>query len=411
MTERVLILGGGHGAGQCAASLRQKGWPGEIIIAGEEGVPPYQRPPLSKAYLAGGLAAERLFVKPPAFYEKENIGLRLGVRGENIDRGNRTVHFEDGAHIRYDTLVLATGARVRKLSVPGANLSGVGYVRSIADVDALRPNFTPGARLVIVGAGYIGLEVAAVAAKHGLNVTVLEAMDRVLARVTSPAVSRFFEDLHRGAGVDIRLNARLERFISADGAVRAAVMANGEEIACDFAVIGVGVIPNAEIAADAGLDVDDGVVVDEFTRTGDKNIHAIGDCTRHPSRYFGGPLRLESVHNAIEQAKTAAAAICGAPMAYDQAPWFWSDQYDVKLQTVGICAGREDAQIIRGDPAAKAFSVFYLRNNKLLAVDSINAPADHMVARRIIAAGGAVDPAALGDPAFDLKSLLAKQAS
>lgn len=405
MTERVVIIGAGHAAGQCAASLRQKGWGGEIMIAGEEAYPPYQRPPLSKAFLAGELAAERLFVKPPAFYEKQNIELRLGVRVCAIDRSNARISFEDGPALDYDRLVLATGARVRKLNIPGADLEGAGYLRSIADVEALREKFKFGGRIVIIGAGYIGLEVAAVARKCGLDVTVIELADRVLSRVASPAVSEFFEKLHRSHGVDLRLKTGIEKF-TGEGAVGGVELSDGTPLACDMAVTGIGIIPNSELAQAAGLETDDGVIVDEFTRSSDEKIFAIGDCTRHPSKYFGGRLRLESVHNALEQAKTAAAAICGDLTAYDQPPWFWSDQYDVKLQTVGISAGRYDREIMRGDPAEKKFSVFYLRGDNLIAVDSINAPADHMISRRLIAAGEPIDREILANPETDLKSLM-----
>ena len=411
MSERVLIIGAGHAGGQCAASLRQKGWDGEIVIAGEEAYPPYQRPPLSKAFLAGDLAAERLFLKPAAFYEQQRIEVRPGARAVRIDRDAGAVGFADGSAVDYDVLVLATGARVRRLGVPGADLPGVGYLRDIADVDALRPRLRPGARLVIVGAGFIGLEVAAVAAKLGAEVAVLEAADRVMSRVTGAAVSHFFEDLHRGHGVDLRLGAALAGFESGEGGdVALARLADGSSLPCDLAVIGVGVIPNTEIAAEAGLETDDGIVVDELTRTADPAIYAVGDCTRHPSAYCGGELRLESVHNALEQAKTAAAAICGAPAAYDQVPWFWSDQYDVKLQTVGLRYGpgdwRSDREILRGAPSEKKFSVFYMKGERLIAADSISSPADHMVARRLIAAKKAVSPEALADPALDLKTLL-----
>ncbi|MGF1544936.1 MAG: NAD(P)/FAD-dependent oxidoreductase [Parvularculaceae bacterium] len=406
MAERAVIVGGGHAAGQCAASLRQKGWTGDIVIVGEEPYAPYQRPPLSKAYLAGDLDAERLYVKPTAFYEKENVELRLGVRAEAIDRAARDVALSDGERLGYDVLVLATGAAVRRLPVPGADLSGVGYVRTIADVDRLRGAFEKARNLVVVGAGYIGLEVAAVARKRGLEVDVVERADRVMARVAGPTVSAFFEKLHRDNGVRLRLGAGFERF-EGDGAgrVREARIAGVGAIPCDVAVVGVGIVPNDRIAADAGLAVDDGVLVDDCARTEDPRIYAIGDATRHPSRYFGGRLRLESVHNAIEQAKTAAAAICGAPKPYDQAPWFWSDQYDVKLQTVGVCAGREEREIVRGAPEDKSFSVFYLKDERLLAVDSVNAPADHMLSRRLIAAGAPINAAALADPSVDLKSL------
>lgn len=405
MSERVLIVGGGHAAGQCAASLRQKGWAGEIVIAGEEPHPPYQRPPLSKAYLAGELAAERLFFKPPAFYEKEQIELRSGWRAVKIDRDAKTVSFDDHPPEAYDYLALATGARVRRLNIPGATLDGVGYVRNIADIDRLRAQFREGAGLVVVGAGYIGLEVAAVAAKRGLNVTVLELEDTVMSRVTSPTVSRFFEGMHRRHGVDLRLGAGVKEF-TGDNKVEGVRLTDDSIIPCDIAVVGIGILPNMALAEEAGLAVDDGVVVDEFARTGDPAIFAIGDCTRHPSRYCGEAIRLESVHNALEQAKTAASAICGDPVPYDQVPWFWSDQYDVKLQTVGLGPGRYDEAAVRGDPVDKKFSVFYLRNGVLIAVDSVNAPADHMISRRLIAAGVRCSKDELADPAFDLKSYL-----
>lgn len=405
MTERVLIVGGGHAAGQCAASLRQKGWAGEIVIAGEEPYRPYQRPPLSKAYLAGAMTAERLAFKPEAFYEKENITLRLGWRATEIDRASKRVVFENASSIDYDFLVIATGARVRKLNCPGVDLEGIGYLRSIADTDNLKKDFRKGAALTVVGAGYIGLEVAAVAVKHGLKVTVLEIGERAMARVTSPIISEYFAQLHRRHGVGLRLGAGVTGF-AGDRRVREAILSDGSRLACDMAVIGVGVVPNDDLAREAGLETDDGILVDEFTRTKDPSVFAIGDCTRHPSHYFGGLLRLESVHNALEQGKTAASAICGNAVVYDQAPWFWSDQYDIKLQTVGICTGRFDEEVVRGDPDADSFSVFYLKGEKLVAVDSINAPADHMIARRLIAAGKSIHAGSIKDADFNLKSLL-----
>ncbi len=405
MTERVLIIGGGHAAGQCAASLRQKGWAGEIVIAGEEPFPPYQRPPLSKAYLSGETTAERLFFKPAAFYDKEQIDLQLGRRAIAIDREAREVSFEDGPVIAYDYLVIATGARVRRLHCDGAALNGIGYLRSIADTDALKQSLSEGAKLAIVGAGYIGLEVAAVAAKSGVKVTVLEIADRVMSRVTSPTVSTFFEQLHRAHGVDLRLGVGLSGF-AGNEAIEIAQLTDGTSLPCDQAIVGIGVIPNDEIASEAGLETNDGIIVDNCTRTSDPSIFAIGDCTRHDSTYFGGKLRLESVHNALEQGKTAAAAICATPTPYEQVPWFWSDQYDVKLQTVGISSGRSDQEVVRGDPAAKKFSVYYLQSKKLVAVDSINAPADHMIARKIIAGGHELNVEDIANVEFDLRAYI-----
>ncbi|MEM8772540.1 MAG: FAD-dependent oxidoreductase [Pseudomonadota bacterium] len=403
--DRVLIIGAGHAGGQCAVSLRQKGWKGDIVIVGDEPFPPYQRPPLSKAYLAGALDRDRLLLRPEAFYEQNNIRLIKDKRAISIDRDHQNVTLTDDQVIDYAYLVLATGARVRKLKCPGAELSGVGYVHSIADVDALQKRFHEGAAIVIVGAGYIGLEVAAVAARRGLQATVIELSERVLSRVAGKIVSTFFEELHRSEGVDLRLNESVAAF-QGEGAVQSVSLTGGGTMACDMAVIGIGVTPNDELAGASGLAIGDGVIVDEFARTQDPNIYAIGDCTRHPSAYFGDALRLESVHNALEQAKTAAAAICGAPEPYRQVPWFWSDQYDVKLQTVGVCAGRYESEIVRGDVSENSFSVFYMNADKLIGVDSVNAAKDHMVARKLLAGEIPATAEQFADPAFDLKSLL-----
>ncbi|MEM9705770.1 MAG: FAD-dependent oxidoreductase [Pseudomonadota bacterium] len=406
MVKKVLIVGAGHAAGQCAATLRQKKYDGDITLVGDEAHPPYQRPPLSKDYLAGELETARLYVKPPAFFEKENVTLHLNKSAQSIDRKEKKVSFSDDHVEAYDKLVLATGARVRKLNCPGADLPGVGYVRSIVDVEAMQEAFSKeGARIVIVGAGYIGLEVAAVAAKRGLDVTVLEIGERVMARVTSPTVSDFFQRFHKDRGVDIRLGVGIEAF-EGDGRVETAVLTTGEKIPCDMAVVGVGILPNDDLAREAGLETDDGIIVDAITQTSDPDIFAIGDCTRHPSNYFGGMLRLESVHNAIEQGKTAAAAILGDAAPYDQVPWFWSNQFDLKLQTVGICTGRYDREVVRGSVDDAKFSVFYLSGDQLIAVDSINMPGDHMASRRIIAMKRPVDGDMLEDPDFELKTLM-----
>ncbi|MCG8441352.1 MAG: FAD-dependent oxidoreductase [Caulobacterales bacterium] len=404
MTDNVVIVGAGHAAGQAVASLRQGGWDEDIILIGEEDHLPYQRPPLSKKFLSGELPQERLLLRPADFYDAQTVERRLGVRAARIDRARKTIALSDGGEVGYGKVILATGARVRRLPCPGGDLDGVFYLRSIADVDAIRPRFTAGARIAIVGAGYIGLEVAAVAASRGLAVTVLEAAPRVMARVTSPTISAFFQDVHRAAGVDIRLGAGLERF-AGDGRLERLHLADGTAVEADFAVVGVGVAPNQEIAAEAGLKADNGVWVDEFACTEDPDIYAVGDCTNHPNALLGRRLRLESVHNALEQAKTAAAAICGKPAAYAQIPWFWSDQYDLKLQTVGLCAGA-DREIVRGDPAARKFSVCYLKDGVVIAVDAVNLPADFMAAKLLVAKGGAVDVDRLADSAVALKALL-----
>ena len=400
----VVIIGAGHASGQLVASLRQGGWEGDITLIGEEEFLPYQRPPLSKKYLAGEMPLERLFVRPEEFYETQNVKLHVGVSAESIDRAQRQVKLADGTALAYEKLVLSTGARVRRIDCPGAELQNIFYLRGVADVDAIKTRFKDGARLVIVGAGYIGLEVAAVAANRGVKVTVLEAADRVMARVTSPTVSSFFEEEHRKAGVDIRLNAMLRNF-EGEGAVRHVVTEAGERFEADFVIVGVGVLPNEELAAEAGLKTDNGIWVDEYTQTSDETVYAVGDCTNHPNALLGRRLRLESVHNALEQAKTCAAAICGAPKPYAQAPWFWSDQYDLKLQTVGLSQGF-DEEILRGDPDDRKFAVFYLREGELIAVDTVNMPAEFMASKMLIGKVKTVDQAALADPAFSLKSLL-----
>lgn len=374
-------------------------------MLGEEALPPYQRPPLSKAFLQGDLVEDRLYLKPPAFYEKGAIDLRTGVSVVAIDRAAREVALSSGESLAYDKLLLATGAPPRRLSCPGTELSGVHYLRTAADSKALRPVLAAGRRLVVVGAGYIGLEVAAVARKAGLEVTVIEAMDRVLKRVACPPVSQFYEALHRSRGVDLRLDARLAGFEGVDK-VEAARLEGGETISCDTALVGVGAAPATSLAEAAGLRVDNGVWVDESARTDDPAIWAAGDCTNFPSPLYGRRMRLESVPNAIDQAKTAAAGMAGKRAVYDTVPWFWSDQYEVKLQTAGLGEGA-DTVVMRGEPGALKLSVWHLKGGRLLAVDAINDIPAFAVGKRLIAAKAAPDPKTLADPASDLKSLLA----
>ena len=404
-SERVVIVGGGHAAGQLCASLRSGGWRGGITLVGEEAALPYQRPPLSKAYLAGALDEERLYVRPRAFYDEAGVELRLGERAEEIDAKARRVETTRGA-LAYDHLVLATGTRPRRLSCEGAEAAGIAYVRTLADVDALRTDFARARRLVVVGAGYIGLEVAAVARARGLDVTVIEAQPRVLARVTGPEVSAYYEALHRARGVDLRLGTGVEGFEVQGGRVAAVVLSGGETLPADLVVVGIGVVPNQEVAARAGLAVANGIVVDDHCRASAPGTYAVGDVTEHPSIY-GRSVRLESVHNALEQAKTAAATICGTPAPYAQVPWFWSDQFGVKLQTVGLLEGHDEV-VVRGtpDPAegAPGFAVFYLQGGRLLAADAVNDPASFMASKKL--AGRAVDAGALANPGTPLRSLL-----
>ena len=405
MTEKIVIIGAGQAGAQAAASLRQEKFAGAVTMVGEEASPPYQRPPLSKAYLQGQLDESRLYLRPRDFYEKNEIELRLGTRATAIDRAAKTVALETGETLAYDRLLIATGAPPRRLKAPGAELPGVRYLRTMADSDALRPVLATGGRLVIVGAGYIGLEVAAVARKAGLEVTVIEATDRVLKRVACAPVSAFFQDLHIAAGVDLRLGSALEGFEGA-GKVEAALLASGEAIACDAVLVGIGAAPATALAEAAGLKVDNGIWVDETARTEDPSIWAAGDVTNHPSPLYGRRMRLESVPNAIDQAKAAAANMAGRRMVYDAVPWFWSDQYDVKLQTAGIGEGADDI-VIRGAPGEKRLAVWYLKQGRLLAVDTMNDIPSFAVGKRLIAAKAASDPKKLADPAFDLKSLVA----
>jgi len=403
MSEKVVVVGAGHAAGQVAVSLRQKGFDGSITLIGEEPWVPYQRPPLSKKFLAGELEAERLFFKPEKYYPEHDVEMRLNQRVDAIDREGKSVTLSDGSTVDYDKLVLTTGSRVRKAPIPGAELGNVHYLRNIADVEGLQSGFKDGANLIIIGAGYIGLEVAAVAVKRGLNVTVLEMVERPMQRVVSPEVSDFYTRVHTEAGVDIRCNTFVEQF-TGDGDVSHVHVRGCEPLPADMVLVGIGILPNVELAEAAGLKVNDGIVVDEFCRTEDPDIFAAGDCTNHPNRLLGRNLRLESVHNALEQAKTVAASIIGEPVEYAQIPWFWSDQYDLKLQIVGLSQGY-DQVVIRGNPDENSFAAFYMQGNKILAVDCINSAREFMIAKKLLAVGAEIDPALLADESKTFKEI------
>jgi len=400
--ERIVIIGAGQAGVQAATTLRAEGFAGMIQMVGDEAYVPYQRPPLSKTYLMGTMERDRLFLKPDAFYDPENCGLIRGVTATSIDRDVKLVELSDTGILSYDKLLIATGTRVRKINVPGAELPGIHYLRSIADVDELRPAFGTAKNLVIVGAGYIGLEVAAVARKYGLNVTVIEALERVMARSASKAVSEFYERVHREAGVVFHLNTGVEGF---EGTGRlSGVRAGGKTFPADIALVGIGVVPNCEIAEAAGLKCGDGIYVDPFCATEDPAIFAAGDCTRHHGRN-GDLIRLESVQNAIDQAKHAALAMVGKPTAYREVPWFWSDQYDLKLQIAGL-AKAGDEIVLRGDPALRKFAVFHLRDGAVAAVEAVNAAAEYLVGRKLIAEGARVPPERLADTAIPMKNIV-----
>lgn len=405
-TSKVVIAGAGHAAGQLLATLRQKKHQGEILLIGEEPWLPYQRPPLSKKFLAGEMPAERLYVKPPSFYDDPSITVQLDTRVEAIDRRAKTLRLDGDRTVRYDKLVLAVGARVRRLPpLPGAELDGIHYLRNVHDVGEIRKHMRQGRKLIIIGAGYIGLEVAAVAAQQGLDVTVVEMQDRVMKRVVAPQVSRFYEREHGAHGVKLMLGTGLEGF-GGDARVDRVRLSGGGEIPADVVVVGIGIVPNTELAAAAGLEVTDGIMVDERCRTADADIYAVGDCTFHPNRLIGRSIRLESVHNALEQARTAAANICGEDVSYADIPWFWSDQFDLKLQIAGLSQGYDRA-IVRGDPGNRSFSCIYLAGSRMLALDAINNPKDFLQAKKLIADGAAMDVERLPDAGIELKDLIA----
>ena len=402
MTERVVVVGAGHAAGQFVARLRAEKYEGEIVVFGEEPVVPYQRPPLSKAYLSGEVDLDRVLLRKEDFYTEQDVDIRTSTKVTAIDTAGATVTAQ-GETIEYSHLVLATGARVRKISLPGGDLDGVHYVRNLADVDALRPALTEGAKLAVVGGGYIGLEVAAVAAKAGVKVTVLEAQDRILKRVATEAIAQHLTQVHESHGVDVRTGVQVEAFVG-DGKVSGVRLGGGETLEVDAILVGIGVVPCTELAESAGLAVDDGIVVDDRGATADPKVWAIGDCTKHPSRIYDRALRLESVHNAMTQAKVAAANISGKEAAYDEVPWFWSDQYDLKLQIAGLADGHDNT-VVRGNPEDGSFTVFALKGNTVLAADSINAMRDHMECRKLAGAAKTVDPARLADAEIALKEV------
>ncbi|HEY4645457.1 MAG TPA: FAD-dependent oxidoreductase [Steroidobacteraceae bacterium] len=401
MADTMVIVGAGHAGAQGAESLRREGYDGRIVLIGAEPHLPYQRPPLSKKLLAGELPFERALIKSVAYYEQARIELRLGARAQALDCREHRVTLAAGDTLTYDRLLLCPGSEARQLTVPGVDLNGVFYLRTVDEVDAIRARCRPGARLVVVGGGYIGLEVAATCVKLGLDVTVLEMMDRVMNRVIAPEVSAFFAAEHANQGVKLHCNTAVAA-IAGDGAVREVVCGDGRRFGADLAVIGVGIVPVTNLAAAAGIACDNGIVVDEYCRTSVPDVFAAGDCTNHPSRRYGRRVRLESVDNAFEQARSAAANMLGKTVVHDKVPWFWSDQYDLKLLIVGLSQGY-DRCILRGDPATRSFSACYLRAGELIALDAVNGPKDYMAARKLIADRARPDPARLPDPSIALK--------
>lgn len=405
MTESIVIIGAGQAGSQAVDSLRRDGFQGQLTLIGAEATLPYQRPPLSKKYLAGELELGRLLLRHQAFYDEHRASLLLGVGATRLDRQGRTVHLADGRSVGYDRLLLCLGATPRRLSCPGAHLPGIHTLRGIEDSDTIRSGIKPGAAVVIIGGGYIGLEVAATCRSMGCSVVVLEMADRLMNRVVAPVVSEYFLREHGARGVTIACNQRLEGF-EGDGRVQWAVCADGTRHAADMVIVGVGAIATTDLAAAAGITCENGIVVDEYCRTNDPLIFAAGDCTSHPSPHFGGRHRLESVDNAFEQAKAAALNMQGHAVAYDRVPWFWSDQFDDKLLIVGLSRGH-DRVVLRGHPASRSFSVCYLRQRELLALEAVNHSRDYMAARKLIQERVPMDAARIADASIPLKEALA----
>ena len=406
----IVVVGAGQAGAALVAKLRALGFEGPLTLIGEEPVPPYQRPPLSKKYLTGEMALERLFLRPASFYAEKDIALRVSTRVTGIDRAGKAVLIGD-ERIPYAQLALTTGAVPRRLPAEiGGELDGVHVVRGLADADAIAPEIEPGRRLLVVGGGYIGLEAAAVATTRGMEVTLIEAAPRLLARVACAETAAWFRALHKGRGVRIHEGVALAHLTGAAGRVVGAELADGRRIACDAVIAGIGIDPDIRLAAAAGLALDNGIAVDAEGRTSDPAIWAAGDCASfphagpHSSPHAGGRLRLESVQNAIDQAETVAANMLGAGQPYAPVPWFWSDQYDVKLQIAGLGAGHD--RIVVRDEASGGRSHWYFAGPHLLAVDAMNVPRAYMVGKRLLEAGRSPDPAALDDPGTDLRALL-----
>lgn len=400
----MLILGAGHAGGTLAALLRQYGFTGPITLIGEEPIPPYQRPPLSKAWLKGEANAEDLALKPLEFYREHAIDFRPGKRAVGLDRTAKRVRLDDDSELSYDVLVLATGARPISLPLPGAELAGVMFLRTAADAERLKASIGPGKRLAVVGGGYIGLEVAASGRALGAEVVVLEKEERLLARVANPTLSAFFKAYHEARGVAFELGCSVVGFEGADGRVTGVRLADGRVVACDAVVVGVGAHPNHEIAAAAGLACARGVVVDLAARTSDPDIFAIGDVTHRPMPLYERMFRPESVPSALEQAKQAACAITGRPPPAPEAPWNWSDQYDIKLQIAGLPFDA-DQVIVRGDPASAKFAVFHLKGDRLQSVEAINAPPEFMMGKQLILSRRPIDKQKLADPSVSMKEV------
>lgn len=401
----VLIVGAGHGGAQAAIALRQGKFAGSIAMIGDEPELPYERPPLSKEYLAGDKAFDRILIRQPAFWEERNVAMLLGRRVVSVDPAVHRVTTADGAIIGYGKLIWATGGTARRLACEGHDLGGVHTIRCRADVDRLVAELPGVTEVVVVGGGFIGLEAAAVLTKLGKKVTLLEALDRVMARVAGPELSRFYEDEHRAHGVDVRLGVAVDRLLG-EGRAAGVRLAGGEVVPADLVVVGIGIVPAVEPLLAAGAVGGNGVRVDAQCRTSMTDIYAVGDCALHANLFAGGvEVRLESVQNATDQANVAAKAILGEEAAYTATPWFWSNQYDLKLQTVGLAIGY-DATVLRGDPGARSFSVIYIKSGKVIALDCVNATKDYVQGRKLVEAGAEISSTRLADASVPLKEMV-----
>ena len=402
--ENLVIVGAGQSAIQCITSLRKEDYPGLITLVGEEEHLPYQRPPLSKGFLEDTVSNERLYFKKLEFFIENKVQLKLGTKAEEIDIENNNIHLSDNTKLSFDKLVFATGSSVRKLDFPGKDLNSIHYLRGLDDALSIKKDLQATQNIVVVGAGYIGLEVAAIAAKQNKSVTVIEMADRVMNRTVDPQISDYYLNLHQKNGVTFKFNTSLKEIIGTNNPEKV-VCSDGSEVAADMVVIGAGIMPNVELAENAGLSCDNGIVVNEFGKTDHADIYACGDCTNHPNKLLNKKIRLESVHNAMEQSKTVASSIINKSLAYNQIPWFWSDQYDHKLQIVGL-SGDHDKVVIRGDMSEAKFMLFYTKDDKLIAVDAVNNSKEFLICKKLVANKVTIKPDEISNPATNLNDLI-----
>ena len=402
--ENLLIIGAGQSAIQCISTLKKEGYSGSITLVGEEEHLPYQRPPLSKGFLEDSLNKERLYFKKLEFFTENKVQLYLGLSAEKLEINNQKVYLSDNSVLEFDKLVFATGSRVRYLDFPGSELKSIFYLRDLDDAEAIKKDLETSENLVIIGAGYIGLEAAAIAAKKNKIVTIIEMADRVMNRTVDPQISEYYLNLHKSYGVKFHFNTSLETINEVSNSLEV-VCSDGTEVKADSVLIGAGVVPNIELAEEAGINCDNGIIVNEFGQTNFKNIYACGDCTNHPNKILNKNLRLESVHNAMEQAKTVASSVMNNPMEYNQVPWFWSDQYDHKLQIVGL-SGDHDVVTMRGNTNDAKFMLFYTKDEELIAVDAINNPKEFLISRKLVANKVKIKPKVISDLNTNLNDLI-----